>query len=296
MTRRPRPSGLAWRWFVVAATVLVACGVNPATPAVPPMVVLPSHATPGPNIVVALGLETATPAPTPDRQALAEAPRDSGLRETLKDYPAATADDADGARSRAFETLHDFVNPHSQYSGAWWFLGDGQADIYEVLAVILYTEGNTSWDVRTAVSARYLWYCGGTGTTCRGPALIDFLSYFQPWREPWIAPGFTSDQAAQYLDYAKDLVLQRPGLLTAVIPGADTYTHNDDGLSMAGPIDWLHTPFHFANVDPTWDTYLRQKLRRLPNGPSRLWVLTIAEAGWVCRSQFVCDDMTRPRQ
>jgi sugar phosphate isomerase/epimerase len=64
----------------------------------------------------------------------------------------------------------------------------------------------------------------------------------------------------------------------------------------AGSIDWPHTPFHFANVDPTWDAYLRERLRRLPNGPSRLWVLTVGEAGWVCQSQFVCEDMTRPRQ
>jgi hypothetical protein len=33
---------------------------------------------------------------------------------------------------------------------------DGRAKISEVLAVILYTDGNTNWDMRTAVAARYL--------------------------------------------------------------------------------------------------------------------------------------------
>jgi hypothetical protein len=160
----------------------------------------------------------------------------------------------------------------------------------------LYTEGNTNWDVRTAVLARFLWYCGGQGSNCQGPALINFLSYFQPWREPWVAPGFTSDNAEQYRSLALDLITQRAGLLTAMIPGADAYVHQTDGLSLAGPIDWSHTSFHFANVDPTWDTFLRTQLHRLPNGPNRLWVLTMGEAGRVCGSQFVCADMTQAKQ
>jgi hypothetical protein len=104
-----------------------------------------------------------------------------------------------------------------------------------VLAVILYTEGNTNSDVRAAVVARYLWYCGGTGTRCQGPALINFLSDFQPWREPRQAFGFTSAEAQTYLGLAEDLVHQRAGLLTDMVPGADTYVHSEVGLSIAGP-------------------------------------------------------------
>ena len=40
----------------------------------------------------------------------------------------------------------------------------------------------------------------------------------------------------------------------------------------------------------------RDKLKRLPNGPARLWVLTINEAAKVCTSQFLCPDMTQSRQ
>jgi hypothetical protein len=80
-----------------------------------------------------------------------------------------------------------------------------------------------------------------------------------------------------------------------MIPGADAYVASSDGLSLGGPIDWSHTRFHFANVDATWDAFLRAQLHRLPNGPARLWVLTMGEAGRVCGSQFVCADMTQPK-
>src|SRR5690606_38817445 len=105
---------------------------------------------------------------------------------------------------------------------------------------------------------------------------------FQPWREPWMARGFTSDDAAQYEEYARELVHQQPGLLTTLIPGADTYVHDENALSLATSIDWQVTPFHFANVHPSWDEYLRERLRRSPNGAGRLWVFTLAEASRVC--------------
>jgi hypothetical protein len=126
--------------------------------------------------------------------------------------------------------------------------------------------------------------------------LINFLAYFQPWRQPWASRGFTSVHAARYKDFGADIVYQRPGLLTTLIPGADTYVHTSSGLEIGGPIDWHMTPFHFANVHSTWDSYLRQQLRRSPNGPARLWVLTMGEAGWVCPSRFICPDMTRERR
>jgi hypothetical protein len=233
----------------------------------------------------------ATPTMTPE-----PVPGDEGFRATLADFSASVGNDPTGAKAQAFGTLQAFVNARGAYGGAWWFQDDGRADVYEALAVILYTEGSTSFDVRAAVAARYLWYCGGTETNCQGAALINFLSYFQPWREPWMARGFTSDRASAYVDLAEDLVHQETGLLTAMIPGADAYAHSRDALTLGGPIDWGRTPFHFANVHPSWDRYLREKLRRLPNGPAGLWVLTMSEAGQACGSEFLCPDMTEARQ
>ena len=280
----------AWLGLLVTFG-LAACAVTPVTPPAPPFFdSLPAAPLATASSSVAVAVSGATPT-----SALAGSRGDEGIQATLADYPLATGDDPAGSKTAAFTTLQDFANPHGPYSRSWWFADDGRAEISEVLAVILYTEGNTSWDVRTAVLARFLWYCGGQSNVCQGPALINFLSYFQPWREPWVAPGFTSDHAQQYEALAQDLVSQRPGLLTAMIPGADAFVHSTNGLSLAGPVDWLHTSFHFANVDPTWDAFLRVQLHRLPNGPSRLWVLTMGEAGRVCGSQFLCADMTQPR-
>jgi len=276
--------------LVIGLSLAAACAVAPITPPPPPdFGDRPAVAATGPaSVSVSLISATATPR-------LASGAGDEGINATLADYSGSIGSDPTGMKSAAYATLQNFMNPNGPYTGSWWLTNDGKADISEVLAVILYTEGNTNWDVRTAVTARYLWYCAGTGNTCQGPALINFLSYFQPWREPWYAPGFTSGSAQQYLSLAQDLVNQRPGLLTAMIPGADSYVRSNDGLSLAGPIDWLHTSFHFANVDPTWDGYLRGELHRLPNGPAHLWVLTMGEAGQVCGSEFVCADMTQPR-
>jgi hypothetical protein len=288
-------AGQRWRGFtVVFALLLTAC--LPAN-AAPPTVYRPTWTpppTPLSNIVVGAVQATATLVPT----AAPTQPRaDGGFQATLADYHVAVGSfDPQGAKYNAFQTLRDFVDPVGRYASAWWFRDDSQGDIYEAIAVILYTEGHTNWDVRTAVSARYLWFCGGTGTLCQGRELINFLSYFQPWREPWMARGFTSDHAEQYEAYARELVNQQPGMLTTLIPGADTYVHDENALSSASSIDWFQTPFHFANVHATWDTYLRQKLRRSPNGAARLWVLTISEAGRVCASQFICQDMTQPRK
>jgi len=294
MRMRLQRIGFKWaiRLCLVFGLGLAACAVAPATPPLPPFFYSAAAqplATASSSVAVAVYAPTATPT-------LGGYQGDEGIQATLADYRVATGDDYTGQKTAAFTTLQDFTNPRGPYSRSWWFVNDGRADITEVLAVLLYTEGNTSWDVRTAVLARFLWYCGGQGSTCQGPALINFLSYFQPWREPWVAPGFTSDNAEQYLSLAQDLVVQRAGLLTAMIPGANIYVASSDGLSLAGPIDWVHTRFHFANVDPTWDTFLRGQLRRLPNGPARLWVLTMGEAARVCGSQFVCADMTQPRE
>ena len=207
---------------------LAACAVAPVTPPLPPNfdnVPVAPVATGDTSVAVAITGPTATPL---------SAQGDAGIIATLAAYQSATGSDPTGSKTAAFTTLDDFSNPHGPYSRSWWFADDGRADLSEVLAVILYTEGNTSWDVREAVAARFLWYCGGLGNACQGPALINFLSYFQPWREPWVAPGFTSDSAEQYMSFAQDLVSQRAGLLTAMIPGADAYVHSSDGLSLAG--------------------------------------------------------------
>ena len=279
---------------VLFACLLTAClPVSPArpTPYRPTWTPPPS---PLPNIVVAAVQATPTLAPT----AAPTQPRaDDGMQATLADYNTSVGSfDPQGAKYNAFQTLKDFVDPVGRYASAWWFRDDAVGDLYEAIAVILYTEGHTNWDVRTAVSARFLWFCGGAATHCQGRELINFLSYFQPWREPWMARGFTSEHAAQYEDYARELVHQQPGLLTTLIPGADTYVHDPNGLSTASSINWQITPFHFANVDTSWDKYLRERLRRSPNGAGRLWVLTFAEAGRVCQSQFLCPDMTQPRR
>ena len=282
-----------WLCLLAGIGLSAACAAAPATPPLPPDFGYASAARPAATASVSVGVAIIGPTPTePSIQGRA----DVGINATLADYRLATGDDPTGSKTAAFTTLQDFSNPHGIYSRSWWFADDGRADINEVLAVILYTEGNTNWDVRTAVAARYLWYCAGLANACQGPALINFLSYFQPWREPWNSPGFSSDNAQQYNSFAQDLVSQRPGLLTAMIPGADAYVHSPDGLSLAGSIDWPRTRFHFANVDPTWDTFLRLQLHRLPNGPARLWVLTMGEASRVCGSQFLCADMTRPRE
>lgn len=283
----------SWLCLLAWAGLAAACAVAPATPPSPPDFGYASVAAPAATASVSVGVAFIGATPT---QPLFPGRADEGIIATLADYRLATGDDPTGSKTAAFTTLQDFTNPHGPYSRSWWFADNGRPDISDVLAVIFYTEGNTNWDVRTAVAARYLWYCAGLGSACGGPALINFLSYFQPWREPWIAPGFSSDSAQQYKSFAQDLIYQRAGLLTAMIPGADTYVRSPDGLSMAGSIDWPGTSFHFANVDPTWDTFLRSRLHRLPNGPSRLWVLTMREASQVCGSQFICADMTQPRE
>lgn len=285
---------------LVAGLALAACAPDAAvlwpTPAPTPywssggggggVAVAPPAATAADTVSIVLPGPTAT---------VAVLPGNEGMTATLADFAGSVGSDPTGAKTQAFTTLGLFTDPHSTFGNAWWFADDGRADIYEALAVVLFTEGHTSFDVREAVMARYLWYCGGTGTTCSGAALINFLSYFQPWREPWIGRNFTNDKAAVYLEQARDLVHQRAGLLTAMIPGADTYVADNGALTTGGSINWGLTKFHFANVHPSWDAYLRDTLRRLPNGPSRLWVLTISDASRVCTTQFLCPNMTQSR-
>ena len=229
----------------------------------------------------------ASPPPGPEAQA--------PLLDSLVDYDFESEDDPTGAKTAALVTLHNFVDANGPYRGAWWFETGQGGDLFEALAVIFYTEGSTNLEVRKAIAARYLWYCGGESPRCQGHALINFLAYFQAWREPWRVPsGFANAAAKDYLALADDVVNQR-GIVLEWIPGAEWFAHNAAGLQAPGPVDWETTPFHFANVHPTWDVYLRRALGRPPNGPNRLWVLTIGEANQVCGSRFVCPDMTQAR-
>jgi hypothetical protein len=199
--------------------------------------------------------------------------QDDGLRATLRLDPAALDAVGSAERAAALAMLRDFTDPDGPYQGAWWFVDDGQAHMDEALAMILFTEGSVSLRVQEAVAARYVWYCGEAGTQCQGRALVNFLAYFQPWREPWMTGGHLLNPAAQaYLPRAR-AVLGQP----------------------ADSVDWGRAPFHFANVHLTWDRYLQDKLRRASNGPNRLWVLTQAEAERVCPTALLCPDMTRPR-
>jgi hypothetical protein len=231
--------------------------------------------------------QTPAAAPTP--------PVSSALLATLTDYSAEPGDDPTGAKAAALVTLRNFIDANGPYRGAWWFEVDGRGEMDEILAVILYTEGTTSLAVRQAIAARFLWYCGGQSKNCQGHALVNFLAYFQGWREPWmVSSGFMNVAAKSQLALADDVLHQR-GIVCEWIPGAEWFVQNPNGLAEAGPIDWEATPFHFANVHPTWDAYLRRTLRRPPNGANRLWVLTVAEADKVCQAGFVCPDMTQAK-
>jgi hypothetical protein len=291
-------------WLVVFTLCLAACASTApeaSQPSATPVGLLaqrspfffdPQLTTPTANVRVVIVSRPQGPTPSP-APPFADA---LGIQATLGMSIAESNPNDNVDRQAAWAMLKSFADPSGLYQGAWWFADDGRADIYEALAVILFTEGNTNTDVQKAVAARYLWYCGGAATACQGAALLNFLSYFQPWREPWAVPGGISHPAAQsHLAFARELILQKPGLLTDWIPGADRYIHDMNNLYAPSPIDWASTPFHFANVHPTWDAFLRERLRRNPNGSNRLWVLTLGEADRACRTRFICDDMTQPR-
>ena len=286
----PRPPAPLLLGFLFAVYCLLAsCAPSISTP--PALAVRP---TPTPIVFVAV--VGPTPSKTAPPATLTPVPDASkGIAETLASY--VPTDDPEGSKGQALATLRDFVDSSGVYRGAWWFAEDNTADVYEIIAVVFFTEGNLNVRVQQAIAARFLWYCGGTGTGCSGDSLILFLSYFQPWREPYAAGArFTDNKAKDFLPFAADLVHQEPGVLTALLPGADTYVRDPNGIESRAPIDWPNTPFHFANVHPTWDTYLRQTLGRGPNGAIRLWVLTMAEASAVCPSAFVCENMTKEKK
>jgi hypothetical protein len=269
------------------ANLRVSVSISDSAPVVTPY---PTPA-PGPtataNIRVSVSISGPTPTFTPPPSDGAE-----GLLATLDAFTDTAR--LDSAKADALATLRSFTDPGGLYHSAWWLANDGHADIYEILAVILYTEGNTNVEVTKAIAGRYLWYCGGAGLRCSGTPLVNFLAYFQPWRQPWLNhSGFISDHAQDWLWLARDMVAQT-GLVTDWIPGADKFVHDPQGL-YGTSVYWDNVVFHFANVDPSWDTYLRERLHRGPNGASGLWVLTIREAGQVCQSRFICEDMTQPK-
>lgn len=202
----------------------------------------------------------------------------------------------DTALPRAYRTLQDFADPSGAYANAWWLNDDGQADMVELVAVILYTEGYPSQYVRQVVGARFLWYCGGAGYACEGKRLINFLAYFQPWIAPETIPyGLDDPNATIYLNMARDIVNQT-GQLEAWMPGASQYVHNPNALEEGGSVDWLDAPFHFANVHDSWVPYLEWALNRKNDADTNLWVFTMREAYIVCDGPFICPNMTQPRE
>ena len=255
---------------------------------------------PTPTAHLLVGVVTRVPLETELAPGIAdiypEPAANAGMLVTLSDYKVNAVFDPGGAKADAFDTLYDFTRPLGKYHDAWWFDDDGQADIYEALAVIFFTEGHRSEIVRRAVAARYLWYCGGYATACSGTDLMNFLAYFQPWIWPDTTNGnFTHPTARSYLALAEELVGQTPGTITDWIPGADLFVSDPGIEEYSSPVNWGRTPFHFANVHLTWDIYLREKLGRGPDGPDRLWVLTMGEATRVCPSATLCNFMARER-
>ncbi len=275
---------------LLAGLVLTA-GCQPLAAPPPSLAVAPARSTATADVAAfVIYPEIArTSVATPAQQAAA------ALWATLSDFPASAGDDPTGAKAAALVTLRNFVDASGPYRGAWWFENDQQGGMDEMLAVIFYGEASSSLDVRKAIAARFLWYCGGQGENCQGHALVNFLSYFQAWREPWmVTRGFTNAGAKDYLALAGDVVHQQ-GILKSWIPGAEWFVQNPDGLTEAGPVDWETTPFHFANVHPTWDAFLRRVLGRAANGPNRLWVLTVGEARKACQAGMICPDMTQAK-
>jgi hypothetical protein len=138
---------------VVFLCLAAACAAAPVTAPLPPnfdqtVAAGPAAMSSASGAVSVIG---ATPTVPP-----AQGVGDEALNETLGEYRVATGDDPSGSKTAAFTTLQEFANPHGPYSCSWWLAADGRAKISEVLAVILDTDGNTNWDMRTAVAARYL--------------------------------------------------------------------------------------------------------------------------------------------
>jgi hypothetical protein len=276
-------------WMVMGLGLGTGC--SPANP----VLVSATAAAPRPTATADVATFIIYPETSPTPAPVSSPAANSALVATLADYAGGPDDDPTGAKAEALVTLRNFVDANGPYREAWWYATDNQGAMDEILAVIFYTEGSTSLDVRKAIAARFLWYCGGQSDHCQGHALVNFLAYFQAWREPWmVRSGFTNASAKDYLALADDVMHQR-GIVSEWIPGAAWFVQNPNGLAEAGPIDWEATPFHFANVHPTWDAYLRRTLARLPNGPNRLWVLTVSEADKVCQAKFVCPDMTQAK-
>lgn len=186
---------------------------------------------------------------------------------------------------QAWGALNVFGNPNSElYPNSWW-LADGSLSVQDVMNLVMQGEVADSQYGQQAVAARYVYYCGTT-LDCNGNTtkLLEFLAYYHAWRESGIQAGNVSLPPAQN-------IIDTTNALT----GGNTAYLQQIGLSgdlSAGNKD---LPFHFANVSPSWDTLLRNKLGRAPNGENKFWVLTINELQRVCPSWgLVSPDMTVP--
>jgi len=185
-------------------------------------------------------------------------------------------------RQEAYKTLTDFLNPQGPYKDAWWFQNDNHVTPDELLAVLIFNEGQIDDSVQKVILARYTYYLG---SNLQGPSdpenresvdlytsrMVRFLEYFEPWRE--IVPDrFINDQAGEGSLATAQEFLTDPN---TYIPGAANWKpdeinrtagsfimegqyNNENGQPVIKTedgqevpvVDWSNTPWHFANVGP----------------------------------------------
>ena len=148
-------------------------------------------------------------------------------------------------------------------------------------------EVGSNEDGLQAVAGRYLYFCGAT-PDCQGDttALLDFLAYYQAWRESNRAPQkpFLSPPLPEQIKIAEAIVSGDSAVLKEYGFTGDIQKRFRTDL-----------PFHFANVSPEWNDLLVQKLGRLPDDPANMfWVLSIDDIQRICGPAWGVDapDMT----
>src|SRR5437016_3079819 len=111
------------RWLrqaclALAALALAACGTAQAAPDIilqPRPTQRPVFPTAADSTSVSVAVVAATPSPVP-----AAAVGGEGLAATAADYTISVGSDPSGAKTAAYTTLKDFINPHGIYAHAWW--------------------------------------------------------------------------------------------------------------------------------------------------------------------------------
>lgn len=176
---------------------------------------------------------------------------------------------------QSYHTLSAFLDPNGPYKDTWWF-EDGAVTPDELLAVLVFEEGQTNEAIQKAIFARYVYYTGGNFL---GPSdltdqmkvdqytsrMIRFLSYFQPWREPRtdltnpVAQGISLTAAQTFLSNPDNLI---PGASNwnpnQIKPGTSFEMLNQTNINgqptlqtpdgLVPVVDWAKTPWHFVNI------------------------------------------------